>query len=86
MPSGGAPAATPGAPPAPGAAAPSGKKESIFEQLQRAQQQRQGEPAAAPPATLDAAPAVEEPAKPLEWKAPESPEEGADKAPATEQK
>jgi preprotein translocase subunit SecG len=82
----------PGAPPAPGAAAPAEKKESIFEQLQRAQQ-RQGEPAA-PPATLDAAPAVEppalrpteEPAKPLEWKTPESPEEGADKAPATEQK
>jgi preprotein translocase subunit SecG len=93
LPAGGAPA-TPAAPtaPAPGAAAPAQKKESIFEQLQRAQQRpgaAPGEetPAAAPPATLEAAPPVEAPAKePAVEPEAKSSEEGAAKAPATEPK
>ncbi|TDX67286.1 protein translocase subunit secG [Methylosinus sp. sav-2] len=59
--------------------APTDKKESIFDQLQRVQQQRQGAtpPAAEPPAA--AAPATEG-AKEPEAKAPEGAD--ADKAPA----
>lgn len=65
---------------APNAAAPSEKKESIFDQLQRAQQQRQGVTRPAPeqpaaPATPPAAEGAKEP----EAKAPA---EGAEKAPA----
>jgi preprotein translocase subunit SecG len=85
-----------GAPATPGAAAPAPaeKKESIFDQLQRAQQQRQGAtppaaeppavPAEAAPATPPAAEGAKEPevkapeVKALEWKAPA----GADTAPA----
>ncbi|WP_159726310.1 preprotein translocase subunit SecG [Methylosinus sp. Ce-a6] len=75
---------------APNAAAPADKKESIFEQLQRAQQQRQGATSGATPPAAEqpAAPAPEAapatPPAPEGAKAPEAkaPAEGADKAPA----
>ncbi|MBG0809206.1 preprotein translocase subunit SecG [Methylosinus sp. H3A] len=88
LPPAGAPAATPNA------AAPADKKESIFDQLQRAQQQRQGAtppaaeqpaaPAEAAPATPPAAEGAKEPdVKAPEVKVPEvKAPAGADTAPA----
>jgi len=68
---------------APGAVAPTPaeKKESIFDQLQRAQQQRQG--ATPPAAEQPAAPAeAAPPANPPAAEGAKPPEGGADKAPA----
>lgn len=86
LPPAGAPAPGSSAPgsstPGASAPAPAEKKESIFDQLQRAQQQRQGvaEPPAAPVETAPATPPAAEGSKSPEAAAPE----GSDKAPAEE--
>lgn len=90
LPPAGAPAPGSSAPGA-SAPAPAEKKESIFDQLQRAQQQRQGatppavEPPAAPVETAPATPPAVEGSKSPEAAAPEiKAPEGSDKAPAEE--